>query len=63
MRASEGPERIAVPWWDRTVGEGPSTSSDAAANERDYYRVGTEDGRWLWLFRRDARWFVHGEWA
>ena len=48
-----GPERIEAEWWK---GEGGA---------RDYYKVHTDDGRWLWLFRRltDGRWFIHGEWA
>ena len=45
-----GPERIETGWWrGRSV-------------RRDYYRVETEDGERLWLFRRleDNRWFLHG---
>lgn len=48
-----GPERICGEWWhrDRFV--------------RDYYRLQTDDGAWLWIFRELtlARWFLHGEWA
>jgi protein ImuB len=46
-----GPERIETGWW-----RGESC-------RRDYYRVETETGQRLWLFRRlqDQRWFVHGE--
>ncbi len=46
-----GPERIESGWW-----RGPS-------QRRDYYRVESFDGKWLWLFRRidDGRWFLHGE--
>ncbi len=45
-----GPERIETLWW-----RGPSV-------RRDYYRVATESGGHLWMFRRlaDRRWFVHG---
>jgi protein ImuB len=48
-----GPERIETLWW-----RGPSV-------RRDYYRVATESGSHLWIFRRltDARWFLHGEFA
>jgi protein ImuB len=48
-----GPERIATPWWD-----GPP-------DERDYFRLLDDAGRWLWIYRdlRTNRWFVHGEWA
>jgi protein ImuB len=46
-----GPERIETGWWR---GE---------SSRRDYYRVETESGQRLWLFRRlqDQRWFLHGE--
>jgi protein ImuB len=45
-----GPERIETGWW-----RGRSA-------RRDYYRVETQSGRRLWLFRRltDNRWFLHG---
>ena len=45
-----GPERIETLWW-----RGPSI-------RRDYYRVTTDGGHQLWLFRRlaDAKWFLHG---
>ena len=48
-----GPERITGEWW------APECSP------RDYYRVHTDDGAWLWLFRsvESGRWFLHGEWA
>lgn len=48
--ASE-PERIESGWW-----EGEYVC-------RDYYRVETTSGQWLWVFRRlqDHRWFWHGE--
>jgi protein ImuB len=46
-----GPERIETGWW-----RGPSA-------RRDYYRVETETGSRLWLFRRlqDKRWFLQGK--
>jgi protein ImuB len=45
-----GPERIETLWW-----RGPSV-------RRDYYRVATESGSHLWIFREltNARWFLHG---
>lgn len=48
-----GPERIETGWW-----RGPSS-------RRDYYRVETEAGNRMWLFRRlqDKKWFLHGEFA
>ncbi|HEX2837386.1 MAG TPA: DNA polymerase Y family protein [Phycisphaerales bacterium] len=53
IHTSIGPERLAPEWWK---GREPT---------RDYFRVQTEDGRWLWLFREacSTRWFVHGEWC
>jgi len=47
---SVGPERIETGWW-----RGPHI-------RRDYYRVLTETGRHVWLFRqRDTdKWFLHG---
>ncbi len=48
-----GPERIGHEWW-----RSPGTT-------RDYFRVRTESGLWLWLARalEPNRWFVHGVWA
>lgn len=47
---SWGPERIETGWWrGRSV-------------RRDYYRVETRCGHWLWIFRQcvDGQWFLHG---
>jgi protein ImuB len=48
-----GPERIETLWW-----RGPSV-------RRDYYRIATESGEHLWIFRQltDEKWFAHGEFA
>lgn len=48
-----GPERIESEWWRRP---GPG---------RDYFKVQTEDGRWVWIYREveSAKWFVQGEWG
>lgn len=48
-----GPERIESLWW-----RGPTV-------RRDYYRVATESGSHLWMFRQlaDGDWFVHGVFA
>lgn len=50
---SSEPERIESGWWD---GEYVC---------RDYYRVETLTGQWLWLFQRlqDGRWFWQGEFS
>jgi protein ImuB len=51
VRRYWGPERIETAWW-----RGPTV-------RRDYYRVETDAGACLWLFRRpnDGCWFLHGE--
>ncbi len=50
IAASWGPERIHTGWWrdDNIV--------------RDYYRVETDEGLRLWVFRnaRNGNWFLHG---
>lgn len=48
-----GPERIETLWWRGT------------SVRRDYYRVATQAGSHLWLFRRlaDQKWFLHGMFA
>lgn len=55
---SDGPERIAAPWWH---GAAP-TPYEAA---RDYWRVEDSAGRRFWLFKDDAAgtWYVHGMFA
>jgi protein ImuB len=45
----EGPERITPEWWRK--GKGAA---------RDYYRIEDRAGRRYWLFREEARWFLHG---
>lgn len=54
IRAAIGPERIAPAWW----GTDPELTSD-----RDYFRVQLPSGTWLWIFRKDGAWFIHGIWA
>ncbi len=56
--AAAGPERLLPEWW---------RDEDAAVRTRDYWRVVTDDGHELWLFREglygDAappRWRLHG---
>ncbi|MBL0928368.1 MAG: hypothetical protein IBJ11_12085 [Phycisphaerales bacterium] len=48
-----GPERLCGEWWR------------GDQDTRDYYRLHTDDGAWLWVFRsaESGRWFRHGEWA
>ena len=57
---AEGPERIAVEWWESRSGQ-----------TRDYYRVEDREGRRFWLFRAGLygretdrpRWYLHGLFA
>jgi protein ImuB len=70
---AEGPERIAMQWWRRSVGEVRSDSvrtSDQrkAGLTRDYFRVETRDGQRFWLYRDGLyrqngfapRWYLQG---
>jgi protein ImuB len=47
-----GPERVEANWFDQEY------------IRRDYYRIETESGQWLWVYCRlqDSAWFWHGEW-
>ena len=59
-----GPERIGSEWWRQSA----DREDPCAFLTRDYYRVQSDRGRWLWLFCEGGdedwtgRWFVHGEW-
>jgi protein ImuB len=62
-----GPERIETGWWRWTRHAPPLArrASEGTATPRicrDYYRVETDRGAHLWLFRQrtDGRWFCHG---
>ncbi|MEP9367875.1 DNA polymerase Y family protein [Xanthobacter sp. VNH20] len=77
----EGPERIAAPWWRepalRLAGLPPAAHPDLLLEgalhtpTRDYFRVETNDGLRLWLFRAGLygaetsrpAWYVHGLFA
>ena len=50
----EGPERIVTAWWGRNT-----------MSTRDYFKVKTDAGVWLWVFREteSGKWFVHGLWT
>jgi protein ImuB len=57
----EGPERIAMEWWRDAAGR---------TLKRDYFRVESQDGLRVWLFRawlndpdEPIRWFLHGVFA
>lgn len=54
VAAAEGPERLSGDWWK-------------APYRREYYRVCTDQGELLWVFREqrgseDPRWCLHGWW-
>lgn len=50
-----GPERLSAPWWRR----------HGRDEQRDYFKVADDAGRWLWIYRDAAtgRWHLHGQWA
>ncbi len=51
VHRSWGPERVETRWWN------------APTTRRDYWRIETNQGRWLWIFfdLRERHWYVHGE--
>lgn len=61
VRLVEGPERIEPEWW----------RTGTAAKPRDYFRVESQDGMRVWLYRegpygaqdQPPRWFLHGLFA
>lgn len=54
LQCAEGPLRLMPEWW-----------SERQSDARDYFRVQTAAGTWLWIFREAAtsRWFLHGIWS
>ncbi len=71
---SEGPERLAPPWWLGAGGAGrlPDVPGEAVhMPTRDYYRIEDEEGRRFWIYRdglyeretADPRWFLQGVFA
>ncbi len=65
---SEGPERIAPPWWVGAA-ELPSTAREGVT--RDYFRIEDQAGRRFWLYREglyaretvQPRWYLQGVFA
>ncbi len=65
---SEGPERIAPPWWVGAPDAPPSTREGVT---RDYFRIEDDAGRRFWLYREGLyaretatpRWYLHGVFA
>lgn len=71
VAAAAGPERIALDWWTLPGWQAnpaePRQPPTLGAAIRDYYRVETEAGLRLWVYRAGlhrtdapARWFLHG---
>ncbi|TWI81812.1 protein ImuB [Roseibium hamelinense] len=65
---SEGPERIAPPWW---IGASDAPPEHRDGVTRDYFRIEDEDGRRFWLYREGLyqretgapRWYLQGVFA
>jgi protein ImuB len=66
---AEGPERIAMEWWRRSVGESRSDQKNNSGLTRDYFRIETRDGQRFWLYRdgfyqqHAPRWYLQGLFA
>lgn len=52
-----GPERIESGWWDAAE---PGATGDV---RRDYFVALSPRAEWLWVFRCEAGWFLHGFFA
>ena len=52
-----GPERIESGWWD--------ADEQGAIGDvrRDYFVARSTRQEWLWVFRAEAGWFLHGVFA
>ncbi|HJW03613.1 MAG TPA: DNA polymerase Y family protein [Azospira sp.] len=55
-----GPERIESGWWDDGERSGEGITGD---QRRDYFVARNPQGEWLWIFRDEAGWFLHGSFA
>jgi protein ImuB len=55
-----GPERIESGWWDEGEASGEGITGD---QRRDYFVARNPQGEWLWVFRDEAGWFLHGGFA
>lgn len=52
-----GPERIESGWWD-------AEESNALGDvRRDYFIAISPNAEWLWIFRNEEGWFLHGMFA
>jgi protein ImuB len=61
LSAGLGPERIVTAWWNNPPRNGPRSGPST----RDYFKVQTPAGSWLWTFREleTGHWYVHGVWT
>lgn len=52
-----GPERISKEWWQDEV--------ESMLDERDYFKVQDEVGKWLWIYRSlmSGHWYLQGVWS
>lgn len=57
LRLLAGPERIESGWWDENE---PGAAGDI---RRDYFIALSPRSEWLWIFRNQAGWFLHGLFA
>ncbi len=57
LRLLAGPERIESGWWDAAE---PDALGDVC---RDYFVAISRRDEWLWIFRSQAGWFLHGVFA
>ncbi|WP_291991794.1 DNA polymerase Y family protein [Candidatus Accumulibacter sp. ACC003] len=57
LRLLAGPERIESGWWDAAE---PEALGDL---RRDYFVAISVQAEWLWIFRCQAGWFLHGVFA
>jgi len=61
-RLSPAPRPQGESWSERSASPSLRASMPPCLSARDYFRVQTDDGLWLWIFRAGHRWFVHGVW-
>lgn len=54
LRLLAGPERIESGWWDAAE---PDCPGDV---RRDYFVAVSQRSEWLWIFRCETGWFLHG---
>ena len=54
---SFGPEKISSEWWSNPL--------EQPQEDREYFTLQEENGRWLWVYRcqRSHEWYLQGVWA